>query len=229
MLLSAVMEDYLKTIYQLQTESGERVKTSEIAEWQEVTPPTVSSMLEKLDERGLIDRKKYGGVKLTPDGERVALEVIRHHRLLEAYLAEQLNYPWSEVHDEACALEHHISEEFEERMVEVLGDPAVDPHGDPIPSSSLEAPETPQTQPIMDYEDGDAVIVRRVNDRDIEVLEYLAERGISPGTRLIIEEVAPFGMITVTTDIGEKVSLPDHVAEGLHVTSISHDTAISSQ
>ena len=230
MLLSAVMEDYLKTIYQLQAETGERVKTSAIAEWQDVTAPTVSSMLEKLDERGLVDRKKYGGVKLTPEGEQVALEVIRHHRLLEAYLAEQLNYPWSEVHDEACALEHHISEEFEERMVEVLGDPSTDPHGDPIPSASLERPADPDTDPILTFEADDVVVVRRVDDRDLEVLEYLAERGVSPGTRLIIEEVAPFGMISVTTDFGEKVSLPERVAKGVHVTSISPDIqAASSQ
>lgn len=229
MLLSAVMEDYLKTIYQLQAESGERVKTSAIADWQDVTPPTVSSMLDKLDERSLVDRKKYGGVKLTPEGEQVALEVIRHHRLLEAYLAEQLNYPWSEVHDEACALEHHISEEFEERMVDVLGDPDVDPHGDPIPSSSLERPSRPEDEPITDFESGDVVVVRRVNDRDLDVLEYLAQHGVSPGTRLIIEEVAPFGMVTVTTDVGENVSLPETVAKEVHVTpvTINQQTASS--
>lgn len=221
MLLSAVMEDYLKTIYQLQVESDDRVKTSEIAEWQDVTPPTVSSMLDKLDERELIDRKKYGGVTLTPEGEQVALEVIRHHRLLEAYLAEQLDYPWSEVHDEACTLEHHISEEFEERMVAVLGDPSTDPHGDPIPSASLEPPESPETEPLLSFEAGDVVIVRRVNDRDLDVLEYLAERGVSPGTRLLIDEIAPFDMVTVTTDVGENVSLPEHVATGVHVSPIS--------
>lgn len=109
-MLSAVMEDYLKAIYQLQQEGdGERVRTSAIAEYLEVTPPTVTSMLSKLEERELVDREKYKGVTLSPDGERVALEVIRHHRLLEAYLTEHLDFRWSEVHDEADRLEHHIS------------------------------------------------------------------------------------------------------------------------
>ncbi|MFC6726080.1 metal-dependent transcriptional regulator, partial [Halobium palmae] len=121
-MLSDVMEDYLKAIYVLQSEEGPPVSTSAIAERVGKTPPTVTSMVETLEERGLVDREKYKGVELTDEGMTVALEVIRHHRLLEAYLAEHLDYDWTEVHDEADRLEHHISEEFERRVAEALGD-----------------------------------------------------------------------------------------------------------
>jgi len=137
-MLSPVMEDYLKAIYQL---GDDEVTTSELAESLDVSAPTVTNTLEKLDERGLVNREKYKGVELTEEGRTVAVEVVRHHRLLEAYLAEALDYDWSEVHDEADRLEHHISEEFEERVAEALGDPAHDPHGAPIPSADLEPPE----------------------------------------------------------------------------------------
>ena len=206
------MEDYVKTIYHLQTETDDRVRTSEIANRLEVTPPTVTSMVEKLAERGLLDREKYGGVELTPEGQRVALEVIRHHRLLEAYLTEHLDYPWSEVHEEADRLEHHISEDFERRMAATLTDPNVDPHGDPIPSVDLEPPAVRSSTTLADCEVGAHVVIQRVSDRDPEVLEYLADRDIEPGMAIEIEEVAPFGMYTVRTDGGEAVALPQQIA-----------------
>jgi DtxR family Mn-dependent transcriptional regulator len=121
-MLSAKMEDYLKAIYEITQREGEPVSTSSVAELLEVTPPTVTSMMEKLEERGLIEREKYSGAHLTREGETVALEVLRHHRLLETYLAEQLGYDWTEVHEEADRLEHHISEEFEQRVARLLGD-----------------------------------------------------------------------------------------------------------
>ncbi len=217
-MLSAVMEDYVKAIYHLQLDADDRVRTSEIADRLGVTPPTVSSMVDKLEERGLVDREKYGGVELTPDGERVALEVIRHHRLLEAYLTEHLDYPWSEVHEEADRLEHHISEAFEARVAAALDDPSTDPHGDPIPSADLELPAAAPGADLSRAEVGDRVAVVRVSDRDPEVLEYLAARGVRPGTRLRVEEVAPFGMITVQSiDADEPVSLPEHIARGVRV------------
>ena len=122
-MLSDVMEDYLKSIYSLQADDGEPVSPSALADHLGVTPPTVTSMVEKLEERGLVEREKYKGVELTDEGRTVALEVLRHHRLLEAYLTEHLDYSWSEVHDEADALEHHISEEFERRVADLLDDP----------------------------------------------------------------------------------------------------------
>ncbi|EMA38615.1 metal-dependent transcriptional regulator [Halobiforma nitratireducens] len=218
MMLSDVMEDYLKAIYQLQRGTDDRIKTSEIAEELEVTSPTVTSMLDKLEDRGLVDREKYRGVTLTDEGETVALEVVRHHRLLEAYLTEHLDYDWSEVHDEADRLEHHISEDFEARVADALGEPEVDPHGSPIPSADLEPPDRPEGESIAEFTEGDTVVVEEVADRDAEILSYLAEHGVEPGVELEILEVAPFGMVTArSSDADEPVSLPDRVAHHVRV------------
>ena len=217
-MLSDVMEDYLKAIYQLQREGDERIKTSEIAAELDVTSPTVTSMLEKLEERELVDREKYQGVTLTAEGETVALEVIRHHRLLEAYLTEHLDYDWSEVHAEADRLEHHISEDFEARVADVLGEPEVDPHGSPIPGADLEPPERPDGEPVTEFDEGETVIVEEVADRDAEVLSYLADHGVEPGVELEILEVAPFGMVTARPrDADGTVSLPEDVAHHVRV------------
>ncbi|MFB6304896.1 MAG: metal-dependent transcriptional regulator [Haloferacaceae archaeon] len=210
------MEDYLKAIYQLQQTGDSPVSTSDIAERLDRSGASVTSMLDKLEERGLVEREKYKGAELTEEGETVALEVIRHHRLLEAYLTEHLDYSWSEVHDEAERLEHHISEEFERRVAEVLGHPTSDPHGDPIPSADLVPPED-DTMPLLDCEEGDRVTVARVGDRDEEELDYLAEAGVTPGTRLRVTDVAPFGMVTVRTEGGDEQSLPEGVAGSIRV------------
>ncbi len=217
-MLSDVMEDYLKAIYQLQGPVDERITTSAIADELDVTSPTVTSMVEKLEDRGLVDREKYRGVTLTAEGETVALEVIRHHRLLEAYLTEHLDYDWSEVHEEADRLEHHISEDFEARVADVLGEPDVDPHGSPIPSADLEPPERPAGESIGEFTEGDTVVVEEVADRDPEILSYLADHGVEPGVELDIIEVAPFGMVTArSTGHDEPVSLPESVARQVRV------------
>jgi DtxR family Mn-dependent transcriptional regulator len=216
-MLSDTMEDYLKAVYVLQTEQGPPVSTSAIAERLGKTPPTVTSMLGKLEERGLVDREKYRGVELTDEGRTVALEVLRHHRLLEAYLTEQLDYDWSEVHEEADRLEHHISEEFERRVAEALGDPEVDPHGDPIPRPDLEPLEGEQTVPLSALSEGDRATVARVSDRDDEELRYLARAGIRPGEAVVVVDIAPFGMVTVRVD-GHEQSLPESVAAAIQVT-----------
>jgi DtxR family Mn-dependent transcriptional regulator len=221
-MLTDAMEDYLKAIYVLQREEDGPVSTSSLAEYLGKTPPTVTSMVGKLADRGLAEREKYRGVELTKEGERVALEVIRHHRLLEAYLSEHLDYAPSEVHEEADALEHHISEEFERRVAAALDNPAVDPHGDPIPSEDLSPPVAEETVPLTEFEAGDAVVVLRVSDRDEEELAYLEAAGVTPGTRLEIEEVAPFGMMTVR--IGDRTqSLPESVAASVHVRPHGED------
>ena len=214
-MLSDVMEDYLKVIYELQAEAGPPVSTSAIVEATGKTPPTVTSMLESLAERGLVAREKYKGVELTPEGETVALEVLRHHRLLEAYLTEALGYDWSEVHDEADALEHHISEEFERRVAAKLGDPEVDPHGDPIPGVDLE-PVEDDTTPLSAHDPGDRVVVARVRDRDEAELNYLAEAGIEPGVALELRDVTPIGVYVVAHADGEH-HLPAEVAETIRV------------
>jgi DtxR family Mn-dependent transcriptional regulator len=219
-MLSPKMEDYLKVIYDLQAEGADTVSTSSIAEMLEVTPPTATSMMETLEDRGLVDREKYKGVTLTPEGETVALEVLRHHRLLETYLAEALDYDWAAVHDEADQLEHHISEEFERRVADALGDPEVDPHGDPIPTDALEPLDTAEESTLGEYEEGDAVVVERVSDRDPERLVYLQNAGITPGTAIEIVEVAPIGMVTVEFDDGDTVSLPDDVAATIRVRDV---------
>ncbi len=230
MMLSDVMEDYLKAIYQLQRGHDEQIKTSEIAEVLDVTSPTVTSMLEKLEDRGLVDREKYRGVTLTEEGETVALEVIRHHRLLESYLTEHLDYDWADVHEEADRLEHHISEEFEARVAAALDEPDVDPHGSPIPGADLEPPEDPSGTSITEFDEGDRVVVTEVADRDAAVLSYLADHGVEPGVELEILEVAPFGMVTAQpvdagsdtetaaqSDTNDSVSLPADVAREVRV------------
>jgi DtxR family Mn-dependent transcriptional regulator len=223
-MLSAKMEDYLKAVYEAQRAGADPVSTSAVAETLDVTAPTATSMLETLEERGLLEREKYKGVRLTEEGETVALEVVRHHRLLETYLTEQLGYDWTSVHDEADRLEHHISEEFERRVADALDDPAVDPHGDPIPDDSLEPVEEGTGTTLGECEVGEAVVVRRVRDRDPEELAYLDDVGVTPGTRVRVVEVAPIGMVAVAIDDRE-VSLPDEVAGGIFVEPVDGTAA----
>jgi DtxR family Mn-dependent transcriptional regulator len=149
-------------------------------------------MLKRMDEMGLVDHEPYRGATLTPAGEKVALEIIRHHRLLEAYLSEALGMPWDRVHDEAEVLEHYISEDLEDRMAAALGDPVVDPHGDPIPDRGLSL-DADRGVALADLKPGDAGVLRRVSDSDPEMLRYLADRGIRPGTRVRLIGTEPFG------------------------------------
>ena len=223
-MLSAVTEDYLKAIYTLQERAEGRVSTSQVANHLEVTPPTVTSMFEKLEDRGLVEREKYKGVHLTDDGEIVALEVIRHHRLIEAFLAEQLDYDWAEVHDEADRLEHHLSKRFVGRIAECLGDPRVDPHGDPIPNADLELPKDATTQ-LGDAAVGDRVVVKRIRHSTDEELRYLADAGIRPDTVIKVVDVAPFGMVTVVHAEGEQ-SFPEEVASLIDVVPAAEPTPV---
>jgi len=190
--LTRVIEDYLKTIYDL-TASNDRATTNQIAERMEVTPASVTNMVQKLAETEppLLDYRKHRGVKLTPEGEKVALEIIRHHRLLEMFLHQTLGYSWDEVHEEADRLEHVISEELEERIATSLGDPLHDPHGDPIPTRELHLPLTSEV-PLSQLRPPQDAEVRRVRDGDPELLRYLSEMGIKPQARLEIIEYSPF-------------------------------------
>lgn len=224
-MLSAVMEDYLKAIYTLQERAEGQVATSRVADHLGVTPPTVTSMFEKLEERGLVKREMYKGVRLTDEGEIVALEVVRHHRLLEAFLAEQLDYDWAEVHDEADRLEHHLSDRLVGRIAEVLDDPGVDPHGDPIPDADLELPEDAPTTRLGDAAVGDRVVLKRIRHSTDEELRYLADAGLSPGTAIEVVDIAPFGMVTVAHADG-KQSLPEEIAELIDVVPAAEATPI---
>jgi DtxR family Mn-dependent transcriptional regulator len=215
------MEDYIKAIYVLERESDGRVGTSALAEYVGVTPPTVSSMLGKLEERELVDREQYRGAKLTEKGELVALEILRHHRLLEAFLTEHLDYDWADVHDEADRLEHHISEELESRIAAALDDPGMDPHGDPIPDAEPRLPEPAVDRVrLTDAGVGDRVVVQRIRHQHDEALRYLSEAGVRPGTEVAVVDVAPFGMVTVATD-GHEQSLPAEIARRIDIDPVS--------
>ena len=194
---SEAIEDYAKAIYSLARQGDGTVATNALAERLGVTPASVSAMVKKLDERGLVRHVRYKGVALTPDGERVALEVMRHHRLLETYLVEHLGVPWDRVHEEAEALEHVLSEYLEARIAAKLGHPTHDPHGDPIPTADLEIHEEDSCR-LSDLEAGDRGRFVRVSDSDPAMLRYLDERGVRLGDALEVLERQPFdGPLTV--------------------------------
>jgi DtxR family transcriptional regulator, Mn-dependent transcriptional regulator len=189
---SPAVEDYCKAIFTLESRAEQPVATNALAERLGLTPGSVSAMLKRLGELGLIEHHPYRGVRLTEEGRRVALEVIRHHRLLELFLAEKLEMSWDRVHAEAEVLEHVISEELEQLIAEALGHPTIDPHGDPIPSAELELHEL-ETLPLERLHDGDGGVFVRVSDADPEMLRYLSSHGIAPGDRLHVRERQPFG------------------------------------
>lgn len=184
------MEDYLKAVYHLK-EDLKPTTTQALSEALGVTGPSVTNMIKRLHELRLVEHTRYQGVELTPTGQKIALEVIRHHRLLELYLAETLGYTWDEVHEEAEKLEHHVSEDLEDRMDSVLGHPTHDPHGDPIPSKEGTI-EREDAVEMFAVEPGIEVVVARVSDRDPEQLRYLAQLGVVPGRRIGIVGRLPF-------------------------------------
>ncbi len=186
------VEDYAKAIYSLERRGEGPVGTSALAERLGVSPGTVTAMVKRLAELGLAEHEPYRGVTLTDSGERVALEVIRHHRLIEAFLAEALGMPWDRVHDEAEVLEHYISEDLEERIAAALGDPSHDPHGDPIPDRKLALADEPAVA-LSGLEPGESATFARVSDSDPEMLRYLAQREIRPGAKVTVREREPFG------------------------------------
>src|SRR3989442_15973847 len=189
---SSAVEDYAKAIYALAAESDGPVSTNAVAERLGVTPASASAMVKRMDGLGLARHAPYHGVELTQRGSQLALEVLRHHRLLELYLAESLGLPWDRVHDEAEVLEHVLSEELEELIAVKLGDPKRDPHGDPIPTRELTIEEE-DTETLESLEPGARGRFVRISDSDPSMLRYLAERGIAPGANFEIVEKQPFG------------------------------------
>jgi DtxR family Mn-dependent transcriptional regulator len=195
--VSDSVQDYAKAIWSLSRRSTEPVSTSAIAERIDVSAASASAMVKRLESMGLAVRRPYHGVSLTPAGERVALEVIRHHRLLELYLAEALGMSWDRVHEEAEVLEHAISPELSELIAAKLGNPTHDPHGDPIPTSEFEINEPP-TRRLSDLEPGTHGVLVRVSDSDPAMLRYLAGRGIALGDGFEVVDREPFdGPLTV--------------------------------
>lgn len=194
--LSRSTEDYLKTIYKLESES-EAAQTSAIAEALDIAPPSVTGMVKRLSESGLLEHVPYRGVRLTDAGRRAALRTLRRHRILESYLIEELGYDWDTVHDEAERLEHAVSDTLIERMADALGHPKYDPHGAPIPSVEGEM-ERPDTVPMVEIALGALGEVRMVRDQDSERLRFLGSLGLKPGVRFTLLERQPFnGPLTV--------------------------------
>lgn len=189
MILTESTEDYLKAIYALEREQG-KVTTSKLAERLKVTPASATGMLRKLAEMKLVIYKKYQGVELTNAGKKVALEVIRHHRLLELYLKEVMGVPWDRVHCEAEKLEHAISEELEDRIDEMLGYPTKDPHGSPIPSKSGKV-EKSASFCLAELKSGQFAEISEVDDEDSELLRYAGDLGLFPGEKFSVIAVAP--------------------------------------
>ena len=191
-LRSTAVEDYAKAIYSLEERDGSPVSTNALAERIGVTPASASGMAKRLAELGLVEHQPYHGVSLTESGRRIALEVMRHHRLLELYLVQSLGVPWDRVHEEAEVLEHVLSEELEELIARKLGDPTHDPHGDPIPTRELQIEAKP-TDSLESLPPGACGTFARVSDSEPEMLRYLAQRGIAPGDSLEVIDRQPFG------------------------------------
>jgi DtxR family Mn-dependent transcriptional regulator len=189
--LSGPVEDYLKAIYDLER-VGEVASTNDIALRLAISPASVSGMVRRLADQGLITHEPYRGVRLTSEGRTAALRTLRRHRILECYLTEVLGYPWDRVHEEAERLEHAASEELIERMAATLGDPVQDPHGAPIPTRDGRVEES-SLHTLAEMGQGARLRVRRVEDEDAERLRYLAELGIRPGALVRILDKAPFG------------------------------------
>ena len=218
MRFSAAIEDYVREIYDL-SRSGEAVATTALAERLQVAPASVTGMIKRLDTLGLVVHKRYEGARLTDVGRKVALEVIRHHRLIETYLAEAMGLSWDMVHDEAHRLEHHISEALEDRMAELLGHPERDPHGAPIPPKDGDFVE-PTYRTLDTAVEGERLLVREVPDEDAEHLRYFASVGLRPDAEFEVVEVAPFeGPITINV-AGEARAIGREMAETIAVEAV---------
>jgi DtxR family transcriptional regulator, Mn-dependent transcriptional regulator len=216
---SPAVQDYLKAIYHLAEIGGDDeglITTSQVAEALGVTAASASNMLKKLDTMGLVTQAKRQGVELTETGRQAALEVIRHHRLLETYLATRLGVPWDEVHGEAEVLEHHLSEALEARIAAELGHPERDPHGDPIPTEGGQVAAVPSDR-LVDLADGARGVVSRVSDRDPALLRWLAERGLVPGAAVEVTGRTPFGGPVAVQVDGQPVDVPPDAARAVYV------------
>ncbi len=223
-MLSPAIEDYLKTIYKLQGEGT--VSTTSVAQAMNVSPASVTNMVKRLARLKMVRHKSYRGVRLTEAGEKIALEIVRHHRLLETYLKQFLGYSWADMHAEAEHLEHHISEEFEKKIDQLLGYPTHDPHGHPIPTADLTM-EQPKVRPLSSVEVGCCVRVSSVADTDAGMLEYLESVGLMPNQKVTIVAKAPFeGPITLTVKGGELV-LGNYAATHVYVDAAESEDRLA--
>ena len=215
--LSVSIQDYLKNIYEL-TENGESASTTALAKKLNISAPSVTGMIQKLAcaNPALVEYQKHQGVTLTGEGKKVALEVIRHHRLLEAWLVQTLGYSWDEVHEEAEKLEHVISEDFEGRIAAAMGHPGRDPHGELIPTADLKMPSDDST-PLSVLRPGQSAIVQSVKAADSDLLRYLSGLGLVPGTEIEVREYSPFDH-NLTVKVGRKIIvLGNSITTKIHV------------
>jgi DtxR family transcriptional regulator, Mn-dependent transcriptional regulator len=217
---SESVQDYLKAIYTLKERSPDPVATGNLADHLSVTAGSASAMIKKLADLGLVRHERYHGVDLTENGRRVALEVVRHHRLLERFLNEELDVPWDRVHDEAEILEHVLSEDLEERIATKLGHPAYDPHGDPIPSREGHVDDQ-ETRPLAELEPGEGGTFARISDSQPEMLRFLAEQGIRPGLTLTLLHREPFGGAFTVRAGEDEVRLGSDLAHVMRVRPAS--------
>lgn len=219
---SPTMEEYAKHVYQLEQEHSRRVRTVELAEAVDRTEASATHMIQQLDDEGLVAYREYRGVSATERGERLALRLVRNHRLIETFLVEQLSMPWSEVHEEADRLEHHISEEFADRLAELLGNPRTDPHGDPIPDAELTMPDDHPGTELTDCDPGDTLVVEQVPHHQSAAREYLFEHSIDPGSEIELVATEPVGLVRIRHHETDRiVSIPDRVARQITVRPLS--------
>ena len=221
--LTAPVEDYLKVVYDLERLGGSAA-TNDIAHRLGVAPASVSGMVRRLADQGLLAYERYRGVRLTAAGRRAALRTLRRHRIIESYLATVLGYPWDRVHAEAERLEHAASDELIDRMAAALGDPAFDPHGAPIPTREGTVDETRHVA-LADLPAGQAARVVRVSDEDGALLRYLAELALLPGATVTLVDRAPFGGPLTLEVAGARPAVGPAVAAQVLVEPLAPDTA----
>ena len=214
-MITQAVQDYLKVIFKLA--SSGNVSTNAIAERLQISQASVTGMIKKLSDLRLTTYKPYYGVELTKTGRKIALEIIRHHRLLELYLAEALGYSWDQFHDEAEKLEHVISEELEDKMAKILGNPTADPHGAPIPSKDGIIEER-SLECLSVIDAGQKVQVKQVSDKDPEMLRYLGDIGIFPDVMIDVMEKAPFGGPLLIKVAGKKYNLGERLTDNILVS-----------
>ena len=220
MAISQAAQDYLKAIYKLQNNPADNgaVNTTTLSETVGVAAASATHMIKRLAEMRLVAHTPYKGVALTEAGEKIALEVLRHHRLLERYLMDSLGYTWDEVDEEADRLEHVISEAFEDRIDKAMGYPTTDPHGDPIPSKDGDVAREEVVR-LSEVSVGRQVVIKKVSDESPEMLRYMDDLGLKPTARVEVRERAPFnGPLLVKVDPGSEHALGLEVADQIFVT-----------
>lgn len=208
---SEAIEDFLKAVYLLQQEH-DPVQTSVLADALSITAPSTTEMAKKLARAKLVWHEPYRGIRLTPAGQRIALEIVRHHRLIELFLVETLGYAWDEVHDEAERLEHAMSDRLAERIAEYLGDPRFDPHGDPIPSPQGDVQELALT-PLSEWPLDTPGVVTRLLNQAPDLLRYLSDKGLILGATVEVVRRDPFeGPVTLRIS-GDEQAISPHIAQ----------------